>query len=300
MKKVLSTMFVALALVGCSSSKASDIQACVNQFSAGNYQKAIQYGEKAAKEFPKNPRVYFCLGRAYAKVGQLDKAIENLKKASQYQTNPKELMYVYNWLGVEYDNKGDFNKALSYDQKNLQLAKQLKDVDAERYALVNMAVVFREKGDDAKALKYYKKAIGIENSASGLGPLYNNIALIYQLHHNYKKAIEYYKKALIYAKNEHCHSIGVYLLNLGNAYRAMKDYKDAKLYLKQGLEEVKKAGDKLWEATGYKYLGWYYEDKGNKTLARKYLTKALSMFKTLGDNEEASAVVKDLASIKKY
>jgi tetratricopeptide (TPR) repeat protein len=71
-------------------------------------------------------------------------------------------------------------------------------------------------------------------------------------------------------------------LNLGNTYRKMKDYEKAEKYLLEGLEGVKKVGDKYWEATGYQYLGWLYTDKGDKKTAKDYLTRAYNLFKSIG------------------
>jgi hypothetical protein len=62
----------------------------------------------------------------------------------------------------------------------------------------------------------------------------------------------------------------------------MKDYEKAERYIWEGLEGVKKIGDKFWEATGYKYLGWLYRDKGDRKSAKDYLTRAYNLFNSIG------------------
>ncbi|MGC9079918.1 MAG: tetratricopeptide repeat protein [Nanopusillaceae archaeon] len=287
MKKFLSSVFVALTLTG-SSYALTDIQACINQFHAGNYQEAVQYGQKAVREYPNNPKAYFCLGRAYAKTGQTDKAIESLKKASEYTSDDHDLMYIYNWLGMEYVAKvGDFNgflyaskslnNALFYYSKSLKLAKRFGNIDIEEADLNNIAnIFFIYKDNYSKALEYYKKAL--ELGKPKRGTIYNNIAWIYFDMHNYKKAIEYLKKALnIDEENGHYLSSGADMLNLGNLYRKTKDFKDAKFYLEKGLERVKKVGNEYLEEMGYEDFSLYYRDLGNKALAKEYLTKALEI-----------------------
>ena len=298
MKKVLSSVFAALTLSG-SSYAISDLQACINQFNAGNYQMAVQYGKKAVREYPNNPVAYFCLGKAYAKTGQLNKAIDNFKKASEYDSNDYDLMWIYAWLGTEYNEKGDYSNAFFYGSKSLKLAEQFGNVDAEKDDLDNIASIFQNEGNGSKALEYYKKALKLENGKSETGAIYNNIATIYSDMHNFRKAIDYFKKAINVAE-EHGHYLdsGKWMLNLGDTYCQMKDYKDAKLYLKKGFERVKKIGNKYWEGTGYRYLGWYYQDIGNKVLAKKYLMKALDIFRAIGDDRHASMVLKDLSSIR--
>ncbi len=302
MKKLLLAVFVALilaVLILAVSSSNSDIKACFNQFKSGNYQMAIRYGKKAVKEYPNNPDSYFCLGKAYSKIGQIDKSIENLKMASEYTSNDRELMHIYSWLGNEYIDKGDDSNALSYWSKSLKLAEKFGNFNLEERDLNNIAYILNDKGDYSKALEYYKTALKLENGTSQTGAIYNNIASIYFNMDNYKKAIEYYKKAINVAE-EHGNYIssGAYMLNLGDTYLNIGDFKDAKFYLEKGLERVKEVGNKRWEGIGYTYLGLYHASTGNKLLAKEYLKKALNMFITIGDDEDASAVSKALSYIK--
>jgi hypothetical protein len=48
----------------------------------------------------------------------------------------------------------------------------------------------------------------------------------------------------------------------------MKDYEKAEKYILEGLEGVKKVGDKYWEAMGYNYLGWLYKTRETKRLPK--------------------------------
>ncbi len=221
------------------------------------------------------------------------------KKASKYDYTDRDLMHIYSWLGIEYAEKGDYSNALFYESKSLKLAEQFGNVDAEKDDLDNIASIFQNEGNGSKALEYYKKALELENGKSETGTIYNNIASLYSDMHNYKKAIEYDKKAINVAE-EHGNYLrsGEWMLNLGVAYLIIKDFKDAKFYLEKGLKRTKKVGNKYGEGAGYWYFGWYYKDIGNKALAKKYLMKALDIFRAIGDDGDASGVLKDLSSIK--
>jgi tetratricopeptide (TPR) repeat protein len=112
--------------------------------------------------------------------------------------------------------------------------------------------------------------------------------------------VEYYQKAIeIYERYEDYHGASQTKLNLGNTYREMRDYKKAEKYILEGLEGVKKVGDKYWEATGYKYLGWLYEDKGDKKTAKDYLTRAYNLYKSIGAEGDAKKVLSDIRKLKK-
>ncbi|MFZ8861144.1 MAG: tetratricopeptide repeat protein [Thermocrinis sp.] len=90
--------------------------------------------------------------------------------------------------------------------------------------------------------------------------------------------------------------ISIIKLNLGNTYRKMKDYEKAEKYLSEGLEGVRKVGDKYWEATGYEYLGLLYIAKGDKKTAKDYLTRAYDLFKSLGAERDAEIVLSRMST----
>jgi len=79
----------------------------------------------------------------------------------------------------------------------------------------------------------------------------------------------------------------------------MKDYKKAEKYILEGLEGVRKVGDKYWEATGYQYLGLLYKDKGNKKTAKDYLTRAYNLYKSIGAEGKAKEVLSDIRKLEK-
>jgi tetratricopeptide (TPR) repeat protein len=61
--------------------------------------------------------------------------------------------------------------------------------------------------------------------------------------------VEYFKKAIeIGERYGDYHGVSHGKLNLGDTYRKMKDYEKAEKYILEGLEGVKKVGDKYWEA----------------------------------------------------
>ncbi|MGC8754861.1 MAG: tetratricopeptide repeat protein, partial [Thermosulfidibacteraceae bacterium] len=120
-QKLVLAIFLMLALIGIAYAQ-MEIERCVKYLNAGDYQRAIEAGKRAVKLYPRSVYAYFCLGRAYTKTGQIDLAIENFKKAEVYAARDDDLMYIYNWLGSNYLDKGDLDNALFYHSKSLNLA----------------------------------------------------------------------------------------------------------------------------------------------------------------------------------
>jgi tetratricopeptide (TPR) repeat protein len=71
----------------------------------------------------------------------------------------------------------------------------------------------------------------------------------------------------------------------------MKDYKKAEKYLLEGLEGVKKVGDKYWEATAYAHLSLLYKNQGNKAKAEEYFIRAYQLYKSIGAEESAKGIL---------
>jgi tetratricopeptide (TPR) repeat protein len=112
--------------------------------------------------------------------------------------------------------------------------------------------------------------------------------------------VEYYQKAIeIGERYGDYHGVSQRKLNLGETYRRMKDYGKAEKYILEGLEGVKKVGDKYLEATGYKYLGLLYGDKGDKKTAKDYLTRAYNLYKSLGAEGDALDALHSLQNLEK-
>ncbi|MGC9200984.1 MAG: tetratricopeptide repeat protein [Candidatus Aenigmatarchaeota archaeon] len=132
---------------------------CFDYIDTKDYQKAIETGKKVLKLDSENVDAYICLGEAYNETGQIDLAIDILKKAESYATKDYELMGIYNLLGVAYETKGDLDTALSYSSKSLRLAKKLGDIESETKVLGNIAGIFYEKGELDKALEYFKESL---------------------------------------------------------------------------------------------------------------------------------------------
>jgi tetratricopeptide (TPR) repeat protein len=106
----------------------------------------------------------------------------------------------------------------------------------------NRGFVFNEQGDYDKALEWYRKALDIDEKVPGkdhpdTATTYNNIALVYKDQGKYEEALEGYRKALDIVKKvlgkDHPHTAATYD-NIASVYQAQGKYEEA-------LEELLKA-----------------------------------------------------------
>ena len=195
------------------------------------------------------------------------KAIEYLEQAILLDRNYGE---AYSNLGLAYDNKGDYDKAIEYYKKALKIILRKLGSEHPNVAIYynNLGFAYREKGDYDKAIEYFQKAlkIGLRKLGSehpNVAFYYNNLGKTYNNKGDYDKAIEYLQKAL---------KIG--LRKLGSEHPNV--------------------------AITYNNLGLAYDNKGDNDKAIEYYKKALKIGrKRLGENHpRTKKFEKNLNSVK--
>lgn len=288
MKRLFLLVLGILLLVAGNSSADSNIDACFNFMKSGDYQRAIQSGKKAVSTSPNASDSHFCLGRAYGETGDMNGALEEMKKAESLAWQKDDLMYIANWLGLIHDGTGNKEEALKQNERYLALARELGNRQGEATALNNIGGIFKDLGNADKALQYYEESLQLKDDDKAKSPTYNNIAMIYSDRGDYTKAIEYLNNAIeIDNRVGDYHGLAKHKINLGNVYKHKGLFADAEEQLKDGLDKIKKVGDKHWEAVTYKYFGWLYVDMGDRPLARKYLQAAVNLASRIGAKELA-------------
>lgn len=119
-------------------------------FDRKDYNEAVMYLEAALKiDFSKKVRLGILnkLGRTYGKLGENEKAVEAFEEAIRLYP---DATVPYNNLGVLYARIGQIDKAIETFQTALKI-KESKNI------YYNLANIYKEKGDTAKAIDAYKK-----------------------------------------------------------------------------------------------------------------------------------------------
>jgi tetratricopeptide (TPR) repeat protein len=158
----------------------------------------------------------------------------------------------FNNIGVAYDNKGEYEKALEYYQKGLDIqAKTLGDHHpnlANTYH--NIGVTLDNKGDYDKAIEFYQIYLDIQIKTLGeqhpkLGPIYSSIGFVWRKKGRFDKALEMYKLKLeieVNNQGNQCPSVATTNFYIGDCQRELQMYSDAIISLKAGYAIEKKGG----------------------------------------------------------
>jgi len=302
MKRAFSLLFIILSLLAFKNFAFAQPEAiaCFTLYQAGDYRRAIEAGKVAVQKYPNNPYAHYCLGGSYYAIGEFRLALEHMKRAERLTSDKEDLMYIYNQIGLIYLRMGYLDDALLYFSRSLSLARDLGNKSMQASVLNNIARIYDNKGELDKALGYYEESLRLEADEKEKATTYNNIALIYDRKGEYKKAVEYFQRAIeISERYGYYRGASIVKLNLGNTHRKMKDYEKAEKYILEGLEGVRKVGDKYWEALGYYGLGLLYRDKGDKKTAKDYFTRAYDLYKSIGAERDAEIVLSDIQKLEK-
>jgi tetratricopeptide (TPR) repeat protein len=238
MKKAFSLLFIILSLLAFKNFAFAqqEVDACYNFHKAGDYRRAIEAGRVAVEKYPNDIDAHYCLGTSYGTVGEFKLALEHLKKAESLTSDKEILMYIYGWIGLIYYGMGYLDDALLYLSRSLSLARDMGNKSMQVSALNNMAGIYYKKGELDKALGYYEEFLRLETDEKEKATTYNNIAIIYGNKGDYQKAVEYLQKAIeISERYGDYHGASMRKLNLGEAYRRIKDYEKAEKYILEGL-----------------------------------------------------------------
>ena len=186
-------------------------------------------------------------------------ALKYLHRVLEYaQTHPADdtdelIATEYNNIGSVHNRKGEFDKALEYHLKALEIYEKSLGTEHAKTAtsLNNIGSVYSNMGDDSTALVYHFKAQKIYEQVCG--PEDPHIASSY--------------------------------INIGSVYSRMGDYLTALGYNLKALDIYEKVYGTMHPetATTYSNIGSLYYTHGNYTKALEYQSKALNVWeKVLG------------------
>lgn len=120
------------------------------------YEKAVEYLEKAIELNDQFPTVQLRLSEVYKKLGDTENYLKVLEDiVDKFQG--EERSYILRQIATGYFDKGDYEKAEKY------LSKIVVENPDDTQALFFLGVAYEAKGDFENALKYYEKTLQIRS-----------------------------------------------------------------------------------------------------------------------------------------
>ncbi len=234
-----------------------------------NLRKSLNYSGRAlelSKKYSDEEliaRSNLNIANAYFEMSRFQSAIEFYEKALDYyfdQRSPDNKIYIYTRLGDCEKMLSNYNNALFYYQKPLNL-----------YLVEN-----KNKISDA----------------------YNNIGIIYKFLNNFDQSMHYHQLALNESNlSNNQQEIANTLKNIGSLYWHKSLYDSSLVYFEKSLELYRELADTLGEANILNNLGTIYKNLGDFQKALDYNKKALELRTFVGKKKEIANSLNSIGSI---
>ncbi|MEM3444980.1 MAG: tetratricopeptide repeat protein, partial [Thermoplasmata archaeon] len=198
-----------------------------------------------------------------------------------------ELARLWSAKGYVYERKGEYRKAIEWQEKALVVFEKVKAEKEMANAIHRIGACYIYLGEYEKAMEFFSKALGIRekiNDLRGLTGSYNNIGIIYHDKGDYEKALEFHTKSLaLREKIGDVWGIAISYSNIGIIYHDKGDYEKALEFYTKSLELGEKIGDVWGVAHSYTTIGAIYHDKGEYEKALEFYTKGLELREKIRD-----------------
>lgn len=169
-----------------------------------------------------------------------DSNMAEITKLARDIGKENELIILFNELGADCRNNGNYSKSLSLHHKALKLATEINNQGLIAITLNNIGTVYRRLDDYKIAMDYHVRALKISDSLNdkhSMAIAINSIGNIHFLNGNLEDAERSFTLSLKLEKEVNSQlGIAINLNNIGNVYKAYGDYEKALHYYGESLE----------------------------------------------------------------
>lgn len=205
-------------------------------------------------------------------------------------------------LANAYQRVNLYNKAIEKYEKCLEISKEIEDIQGEAGALVNL-------GFGNYLLQRYEEAIIFNREGLNLsrqiidkdieGFALNNLALIFEELGEYHLSLDYHYHALEVRKlSSDSTNVAASLINIGNNYRYLELYQNARDSLCEGIEVAGRSGYCEFEANGWYNLGLVLEELEENVDAVFAFQESCDLFKSMNFSDQVDDAITAIARIQ--
>lgn len=193
----------------------------------------------------------------------------------------KSIMHLaksYNLLGVLFYKKGDYNKALQFQKKSLQLNQSVQNEYGIAINQANLGNIYSDINYPKLAEYSYLQSLQASNKTNNTLQITRCLINIGVLKHNqkqYNAAVKQFEEALNYATALGNHElIASCYNNIGTILREQNNLDSALMYLEEGLKIRQLIDDEVELADSYNNIAMAYILQKNFNQASNYIALA--------------------------
>lgn len=212
---------------------------------------------------------------------------------------------VNNSIGLIEIKRGNYTKGLQYSLSAIDELEKRNLKEDLKIAYGNLANAYYEIKDYDKAVSFYLKALQIQdlvNDIHGINESNRKLAELYSIKKEHRRSIEYYEKVIKNIKSVNDSLKGNIYTKLGGEYLKFRNYESASEYLIKGYNINFKSNNKSGLLMSLINLGDLNLQQDRLKMAEKQLLQAGKIAQNLNNKEELLRqykLMKSLDSIKK-
>jgi len=207
-----------------------------------------------------------------------------LAAARRLKQRPWEGIVLGN-LGIEYDNLGEYQRAIEHHEQHLEIAREVGDRLGEANALGNLGLVYHNLGEYRRAIECLEQVLQTTREIGnrlGENLTLGNLGIAYDSLGEYHRAIEYHDQRLQIAREIGDRlGEGNTLGNLGAAYNNLGKYRRAIEYQEQSLQIAREIGDRPGEANALWNSALALDQLGDRPAAIVHAEAALEIYQAI-------------------
>ncbi len=266
--------------------------------------KSLEISEKLNNaELIAKSNIY--IADVYFEMSRFRPAIEFYEKALDYFYEQRETdtkIYIYNKLGHTERMLGNYNNALFYYQKplNLYLAENNLKI-SEAYN--NIGIIYKFQGQYNHAANFHQKALNAANTSLDQNEIANTLksfGSLYWYKSKYDSSLYYYEKALdMYRELTDTIGEANILSNIGIIYKDIGEFKKALDYNIKALELRTENGSRKEISNSYNVIGSIYLANKDLENALEFYFTSLKIREAINDVLGAAQTQKNIALVYK-
>ncbi|KPL05788.1 hypothetical protein AMJ71_10985 [candidate division TA06 bacterium SM1_40] len=270
-----------------------------------HFDRGVEVADKHPTQLPERDpermKLAMLKGRAAVKalIGDYDGAREDYEamgRLAERLQDQHELAIALSGLGTTHRAKGEFEVALSYQEKALEIQRRIGDEEGTARSLYLIGVVHYSHDDYEIALRYHEEALAIQRRCGSRQDEANTLTIFGIIHYysgNYEQALSHFASALeIQRQIESRLGEANALNNIGNVHLDLADYEISLDYYEQSLNIQKQIGNRLGEANTLNNIGNVHYGRGHYDLSLGYYEQSLTLQRSIGNRlGEANALI---------
>lgn len=227
---------------------------------------------------------------------KLSKEIFETSKKHKYEKGIAESKLTEGWCLLLQNKNENSIEALVYC---LKLFRSLKDLDGEMKALNAFGVIYTNISNYDLAMDYYNKSLDLSKKTLNyerLASAYINIGSLYAELDKNDTALDYFQKALkAIEETNNQDQLCACLINMGEIYLKQKYFKLALDKYIIALEIAKSTANKIYESNCLTSMGKLYQETEEFENAKIHHRQSLKISESLGDNLGRAECLTNLA-----